>query len=136
MRTEKQLANLKKNSDLTPKERKERARKAGLASVKARRERKTLKEGLIALLKMPMKEGRLNEDSVTSMDGFKGQGVNVSVQQRILLSMITSAAKGNVKAAEWIRDTIGEASPQQIEVEERRPPVVLGTFAMPSSDKD
>lgn len=76
--------NLIKNSDKTPKERQEQARKAGIASGKAKRARKTLKEELLLLL---------------------AQG---DTQNKMSLAMIEQALTGNVKAFETIRDTIGE----------------------------
>ena len=62
----------------------ENGRKGGIASGKVRRERKTLKDELILLL---------------SQD---------NTQEKISLSIITEALKGNTKAFEVIRDTIGE----------------------------
>lgn len=59
-------------------------RKGGLASGKARKERKALKEELIILLSMG------------------------DTQEKISLSLIKEAIKGNTKAFEVIRDTIGE----------------------------
>lgn len=46
-------ANLKSNSERTPKERKELARKAGVASGKARRERKTIADALRQVMDEP-----------------------------------------------------------------------------------
>ena len=79
--------NLIPNSERTPEERKELARKAGIASGKARRERRTLKEELLLLLE--------SED----------------IQNKISVALIERAmtfdTMGN-KAFEVIRDTIGE----------------------------
>lgn len=71
------------------KEARERGRKGGLASVEARRKRKTLKEELLLMLS----------------DG--------DIQQKISLALIDEAINGNnagsvTKAFEVIRDTIGE----------------------------
>lgn len=77
-------SNLLRPEDLTPEELRERARKAGIASGKARRERKTLREELLLLLE-------------------KGD-----TQEKISLAMIKEALEGNTKAFEVIRDTIGE----------------------------
>ncbi len=74
--------NLKKT--LSTEEARELGRKGGKASVKARKERKALKEELLLLLS----EG--------------------DTQRKISLSLIKEAAKGNTKAFEIIRDTIGE----------------------------
>ena len=68
----------------TKEEARERGRNGGIASGKARRERKTLKEELILLL---------------------SQG---DTQQKISLSLIQQALDGNTKAFEVIRDTVGE----------------------------
>ena len=84
--------NLKANSERTPKERKELAQKAGKKSGEARREKKLLKEELMLLL---------------------AQG---KTQEKISLALIEEAIKGNVKAFEVIRDTIGEKPVNKQEV--------------------
>ena len=84
-------SNLIPNSDRTPKERQELARKAGIASGKARRERKTLKEELLLLLS-------------------KGD-----TQQKISLAILQKAMNGDTKAFEVIRDTVGEKPTDKIE---------------------
>ena len=84
--------NLVSLADRTTNEVREIARKGGIASGKARRERKTLKEELLLLLE---------------------QG---DTQEKISLSMIKEALKGNTKAFEIIRDTIGEKPKDEIEV--------------------
>lgn len=85
-------SNLIPNSERTPKERQELARKAGIASGKARAARKTLKEELLLLL------------------------ANGDTQEKISLSLIQQALEGNTKAFEIIRDTIGEKPKEEIEV--------------------
>lgn len=89
--------NLIRNEDLTPEQRRENARKAGIASGKKRAERKTLREELLALL-------------------AKGE-----TQNRMSLAMIEKAMKGDTKAFEVIRDTIGEKPKEQIEVDQEKP---------------
>jgi hypothetical protein len=84
-------SNLIPNSDRTPKERQELARKAGIASGKARRERKTLKEELLLLLS-------------------KGD-----TQQKISLAILQKAMNGDTKAFEVIRDTVGEKPIDKVE---------------------
>lgn len=76
------IDNLIKNEDLTPEQRRENARKAGLASAAAKRKRKTLREELLALLETEQ------------------------YQERISLSLIKQALDGNTKAFEVIRDSI------------------------------
>jgi len=77
-------SNLVSLADRTTEERREIAIKGGIASGKARRERKTLKEELLILLA----EG--------------------NTQKEISLSLIQQALDGNTKAFEVIRDTVGE----------------------------
>ena len=77
----------------TKKEARERGRKGGIASGKAKRARKTLKEELIALLE------------------------HGDTQEKISLAMIQEALQGNTKAFEVIRDTIGEKPTDKIEAE-------------------
>ena len=76
--------NLIPNSERTPSELREMARKGGLASVEARRKRKSLKEELLLIL----------EDE--------------EVQKSVAVALIQEAQSGNVKAFGMLRDTIGE----------------------------
>lgn len=68
----------------TPRERRELARKGAEASNKKQAERRKLREELAILLE--------NED----------------MQQKICTALIQQARRGNVKAFEVIRDTVGE----------------------------
>lgn len=88
-------------------EAKERGRKGGIASGKARREKKAMKETLEALLSMPMKSGKaVDVEAVKNFAALKGK--NITVQEAMAIAMLQKAMKGNVKAAEWIRDTAGQ----------------------------
>lgn len=91
------INNLIKNEDLTPEQRRENARKAGLASAEAKKKRKTLREELLALLET-------------------GQ-----YQKKISLSLIKQAVDGNTKAFEVIRDTVGEKPGDKLELEQSKP---------------
>ena len=73
------------------KEARERGRKGGLASVEARRKRKSLKEELLVML----------EDE--------------ELQQSVAIALIKQAQNGNVKAFGMLRDTIGEAPVEKIQ---------------------
>lgn len=73
-------------------EAREKGRKGGIASGKARAERKALKEELLLLLS----EG--------------------NTQKKISLSLIKEAMKGNTKAFEVIRDTIGEKPVEKVDM--------------------
>lgn len=86
------IENLKKNSERTPEERKELAKKAGIASGKKRAARKTLKEELLLLLN------------------------SGNTQEKISLALIEKALQGDIKAFEVIRDTVGEKPANKQEV--------------------
>lgn len=90
MANEKNLIPMNKR---TPRERKEIARKGAIASNKAQAARKTLKEELLALL----------EDGET--------------QKKISVALIQQAKKGNTKAYEIIRDSIGEKPIDKVQAE-------------------
>ena len=126
--------NLVQNRERTKEQVVEAARKAAKASAVARRDRKMLRETLLELLALPMDEGAVNE-SVTSLKGFSGRGVNASVRSRIMLAMVSKAAKGDVKAAEFIRDTIGEKPTEVFEDATPRAPVVLGMIPLDRVEK-
>lgn len=98
--------NLIKNDDLTPSERRENARKAGIASGKARREKKAMKDTLEVLLSMPLKSGKSTDlESIKNIAAVKGK--NITVQEAIMLAQIQKAMKGDTRAAEFIRDSSG-----------------------------
>ena len=44
--------------------------------------------------------------TITSFKGIKGQ--NISVQEAILIAQIQKAMKGDTRAAEYVRDSIGQ----------------------------
>ena len=76
--------NLKPMNKRTKSEQREIAKKAGIKSGEVRRARKTLKEELLLLLE------------------------NGDTQNKISFALIKKATKGDIKAFEVIRDTIGE----------------------------
>ena len=88
------------------KEARERGRKGGLASVEARRKRKTLKEELLLMLS----------------DG--------ETQQSVTLALIEKAMSGDTKAFEVIRDTIGEKPVDKVMISDVEPSVIAEVEAM------
>ena len=86
----------------TESEAREKGKNGGIKSGEVRRERKALKEELIALL---------------------SQG---NTQEKISVALIDKALKGDVKAFETIRDTIGEkpTDKQEISTTDFIPPVI------------
>ena len=87
--------NLIRNEDLTPEQRRANAKKAGIASGKARRKKKELKMLLELALSQPDVE--TGEDNYTA----------------ICVALINEGKNGNVKAFEVIRDTLGQKPVEQ-----------------------
>ena len=95
------MANEQNLKPFTTEQSREEARKngkkGGIASGEARRKRKTLKEELLLLLS-------------------KG-----NTQEKMSLAMIEKAMKGDTKAFEVIRDSIGEKPKDKLELEQDKP---------------
>ncbi len=85
--------NLISLADRTTEEQREIARKGGIASGKARRERKTLKEELLLLLST-------NDNN-----------------NKISLAILQKALNGDIQAFTTIRDTIGEKPVDKVEAD-------------------
>ena len=104
--------NLIKPKDLTPSQRRENAKKAGKASGKARHERAQMRDILARFLEMPLRPG--GQANVGSLEGAEGK--NVTVAESILLTMLAKAEQGDIRAAEFVRDTSGQSPQQRMEV--------------------
>lgn len=99
--------NLIPQSERTKSEQRKIAQKGGIASGKARREKKLMRETFDTLLSMPLKNGKLvNVEEIRSFAALKGK--NISVQEAIMIAQIQKAMKGDTRAAEYVRDTIGQ----------------------------
>lgn len=99
--------NLIPQSERTKDEQRAIAKKGGIASGKARREKKLMRETLDVLLSMPLKNGKnADVESIRNFAALKGK--NISVQDAILIAQVQKAMKGDTKAAEYVRDTIGQ----------------------------
>lgn len=96
----------------TSEQAREYGRKGGLASAKKKKERKAFKESLEMLLQMPAPEVAINQIR-KQMPKIKNKDLNC--QNAVLVGMVLAAIKGNVKAAEMIRDTIGEKPAEKVE---------------------
>lgn len=108
----------------TTAEARQRGSLGGIASGKARRERKAMKETLETLLSMPLKNGQEADlDEIQSLAATKGK--NISVQEAIMLAQIQKAMKGDTKAAEYVRDTIGQKPDNKMNIDMKLP-VFLG----------
>lgn len=98
------------------KEARARGKNGGIASGKVRREKKKFKETLELLLSMAMKNGA--DVSVEDIQSFADlNGKNITVQDAILIAQVEKAMTGDTKAAEYVRDTIGENPSVKVEAD-------------------
>lgn len=94
-------------SNMTPEQRAEYGRQGGIKSGETKRRKKAMKETLEVLLSMPMKNGKSSDvESIKNFAALKGK--NINVQEAMIIAMIHRAMKGDVKAAEFLRDTSGQ----------------------------
>ena len=90
---------------------KERARKlgarGGIASGEARRNKKVLRDTLETLLDMPISGGTVIDiKEIQSIAAL--EGASIDVHTAIALQQVKRAMHGDVRAAVFIRDTIGQ----------------------------
>lgn len=110
--------NLIKNEDLTPEQRRRNASKAGKASAKKRQQNKTFKEIISKFLDGQVSDERLKQQMVEF--GFADK--EISNKSCAVFALWKEAIKGNTKAFELMRDTIGEKPIEQIQ--NLNPPVI------------
>lgn len=109
-------------SERTKEEQKRIARMGGIASGKARREKKLIRETIEQILSMPYKAGTTKalEDMQCIVDA---NGANLTVQEIICVQLAKKAMKGDTKAAEYLRDTAGQKPTDVVSILE--PPVII-----------
>ena len=91
------------NARTTPEEKRANARKAGLASAKAKKQRRTFKESLEIILSM-----QATEEQKKAAEQFLTEEMDLTNGDLVNLAMIGKAKEGDVKAAQFVRDTVGE----------------------------
>ncbi len=96
--------NLIPNDARTPEERREIAKKAGIASGKKRRQLKAWKDITRAVLAMPIKNGKLDKNIKSIADA---KGKNIRVQDALVIAQVMQAMKGNPKAFEMLLSLSG-----------------------------
>lgn len=117
--------NLIPQSERTKSEQRKIAQKGGIASGKARREKKLMRETFDMLLSMPLKNGKLvNVEEIRSFAALKGK--NISVQEAIMIAQIQKAMKGDTRAAEYVRDTIGQKPVDSVDMNMNLPVMFEG----------
>ena len=113
------MANLETLKPFTSEQNREEAVKngckGGIASGKARREKKAMKDTLETLLTMTLEEGQVdNLETIQSVATLQGR--NITVQEAILYAQIQKALKGDTKAAEYVRDTSGNKLKEAVQI--------------------
>lgn len=101
------------NEIITPEQQKEYASRAGKASAAKRRERKAMRELIDLIMNTPMKPGEIDEE-IGSLAEAKNK--NLTVDQMIVLAQVKQALAGNVRSAEFLRDTLGEKPTDKQEI--------------------
>ena len=104
--------NLIKNEDLTPSQRRKNASKAGKASAKKRQQNKTFKEIISNFLDGQVSDERLKQQMIDF--GFADK--EVSNKSCAVFALWREAIKGNTKAFELLRDTIGEKPQDKLNI--------------------
>lgn len=89
---------------LTKEEQRELASKGGKASVEARRRKKSQKQALETILSLKVKDSKAQLK--LSQLGIKKS--DMDNQMLMLVAVFFKACKGDVRAAEYIRGTLGE----------------------------
>lgn len=103
-------------NELTQEEQKKLARAGGIASGKARREKRNMMNTLNMLLQLTVKSGEATKpEYIKSLADIKG--ANVTVEQAIMLAQVQKALKGDTSATSFIRDTSGNKLPDKIEAD-------------------
>lgn len=94
---------------------KEIASMGGKKAAENRKRKKDMKQTLEILLNLASEKGESTKvDDIDSLDEMIGK--NITTQDAILLSMINLAKKGDVKAACFIRDTVGDAPNNKVDL--------------------
>lgn len=93
------LENLK--YDFTAEERAANGRKGGIESGKTRRRQKTFRESVNALLACPVQDPEQRA-------ALEALGIDPTMLNQIQIAVYGKAAKGDVEAARFLRDTRGE----------------------------
>ena len=100
-------------SDQNREEASKNGKKGGVKSGEARRAKRTLRQQMELLLSLPVKD-----ESTKAYIESLGIVDNIDNATAITLSMYQEALKGNTKAYELIRDTIGEKPTDKLELQD------------------
>ena len=105
-------SNLIPMSERTEEEVRELAKKGGIASGEARREKKAMKDQIKLLLSLPLKDKK----AIKQLESLGIDTENIDNQMAMVISMWQKAIKGDVQAFNTLRDTVGEKPKEELEV--------------------
>ena len=105
--------NLIKNSERTPSERREIAKKAGIASGKARRKKAEFKKALEIVLSSKVQNQQLAEMLET-------MGYDNTNEMAIALMTVQKAMKGDLRAVELIERTSNQVAKDKLDKQEQK----------------
>ena len=94
--------NLIPNSARTPEERRELAKRAGIASGEARRKKRDMRESMRKILDLP-----LTDKQIRQLDGLGIQAQDWNLADLVNVIAVQQAIKGNTSAMQFVRDTAG-----------------------------
>ena len=100
--------NLIQFDEMTPERHKELSAAGGIASGKARRKAKSMREAARFLLEAPLL------DDPETRAALETLGLEPDQQSAILLKAIEQARRGDMESARYARDTSGQAPAQQV----------------------
>lgn len=93
----------------------EAGRKGGIASGKARREKRSMREAAKMFMDMPIKG---YPELTTKLKAMGIKEEDLTFQMAVISSMMAKAMQGNTKAAAFLRDTAGENPALELRREE------------------
>ena len=101
--------NLIPNEQRTPSERRENARKAGIASGASRRRKRSMKEAADLYLSLPVSDKRRwNKIARKYVDAD-----DIDNQMAMIIGLTEAATAGDARAGKLIADLIGEGTPRE-----------------------
>lgn len=101
--------NLIPNEERTPSERRENARKAGIASGKARRRKRSMKEAADLFLSLPVSDKRKFNKAARRYVDVE----DIDNQILMIMGLVDAATDGDARAARVVIDMIGESTPRE-----------------------
>lgn len=101
--------NLIPNEERTPSERRENARKAGIASGKARRRKRSMKEAADLFLSLPVSDKRKFNKAVRRYVEVE----DIDNQMLMIMGLVDAATDGDAGAAKVVIDLLGERTPRE-----------------------